>query len=72
MQHACHRKLLLHDASHSSHNRYLVRPRCNNPPWKKWRCMDVAHAVLSLVSSEARHITGTELLADGGISVAMP
>ncbi|MFL1462357.1 SDR family NAD(P)-dependent oxidoreductase [Roseococcus sp. DSY-14] len=33
---------------------------------------DVAHAVLFLASGEARHITGTELLVDGGISARMP
>jgi NAD(P)-dependent dehydrogenase (short-subunit alcohol dehydrogenase family) len=33
---------------------------------------DVAHAVLFLVSDEAKHITGTELLVDGGISAASP
>ena len=29
---------------------------------------DVAHAVLFLVSDEARHITGTEIFVDGGIT----
>ncbi|MFC4169778.1 SDR family NAD(P)-dependent oxidoreductase [Teichococcus aestuarii] len=33
---------------------------------------DIAHAVLFLASDEARHITGTELIVDGGISAAMP
>ena len=31
---------------------------------------DVAHAVLFLVSGEARYITGTEIVVDGGISAA--
>jgi NAD(P)-dependent dehydrogenase (short-subunit alcohol dehydrogenase family) len=31
---------------------------------------DVAHAVLFLASDEARYITGTEILVDGGMSVA--
>jgi NAD(P)-dependent dehydrogenase (short-subunit alcohol dehydrogenase family) len=31
---------------------------------------DVAHAVLFLASDEARYITGTEILIDGGMSVA--
>jgi len=31
---------------------------------------DVAHAILFLVSDEARYITGTELLVDGGMSAA--
>ena len=33
---------------------------------------DVAHAVLFLASAEARYITGTEIVVDGGISAAMP
>ena len=33
---------------------------------------DVANAVLFLVSDEARYITGTELVVDGGISAARP
>jgi NAD(P)-dependent dehydrogenase (short-subunit alcohol dehydrogenase family) len=33
---------------------------------------DAAHAVLFLVSDEARYITGTELIVDGGISAARP
>lgn len=33
---------------------------------------DSAHAVLFLVSDEARYITGTELVVDGGISAARP
>jgi NAD(P)-dependent dehydrogenase (short-subunit alcohol dehydrogenase family) len=33
---------------------------------------DVAHAALFLVSDEARYITGTELIVDGGISAARP
>ena len=33
---------------------------------------DVANAVLFLASAEAKHITGTEIVVDGGISAAMP
>ena len=33
---------------------------------------DAAHAVLFLVSNEARYITGTEIIVDGGISAARP
>jgi NAD(P)-dependent dehydrogenase (short-subunit alcohol dehydrogenase family) len=31
---------------------------------------DIAHAVLFLVSNEAKHITGTELIVDGGVTAA--
>jgi 2-hydroxycyclohexanecarboxyl-CoA dehydrogenase len=33
---------------------------------------DIAHAVLFLVSDEARYITGTEIVVDGGLTAAMP
>ncbi len=31
---------------------------------------DIAHAVLFLVSDEAKHVTGTEIIVDGGLSAA--
>ena len=31
---------------------------------------DIAHAVLFLVSDEARYITATEILVDGGLTAA--
>jgi len=42
------------------------------PMGKMGDAWDVAHAILFLVSDEARHITGTEIIVDGGISAAMP
>src|ERR1700739_4520487 len=33
---------------------------------------DVAHAVLFLASDEARYITGTEIIVDGGLTASMP
>ena len=33
---------------------------------------DVAHAVLFLLSDEAKYITGTEIIVDGGLSAAGP
>ena len=32
---------------------------------------DIAHAVLFLVSNEAKHITGTELIVDGGVTATL-
>ncbi|MEP9349977.1 SDR family NAD(P)-dependent oxidoreductase [Xanthobacter sp. KR7-225] len=40
------------------------------PMGKAGDAWDIAHAVLFLVSDEARHITGTELIVDGGLSAA--
>ena len=42
------------------------------PMGKMGDAWDVAHAVLFLASDEARHITGTEIVVDGGLSAAMP
>ena len=42
------------------------------PMGKMGDAWDIAHAVLFLVSDEAKHVTGTELLVDGGIGAAMP
>lgn len=42
------------------------------PTGKMGTAWDVAHAVLFLVSDEARYVTGTEIVVDGGISAAMP
>jgi len=42
------------------------------PMGKMGDAWDVANAALFLVSDEARYITGTELIVDGGISAARP
>lgn len=42
------------------------------PMGKAGDAWDVAHAVLFLVSDEARHITATELVVDGGYTAAAP
>ena len=40
------------------------------PTGKMGDAWDVAHAVLYLASDEARYVTATEILVDGGLSVA--
>ncbi len=42
------------------------------PTGKMGTGWDVAHAVLFLASDEARYITGTEIVVDGGMSAMMP
>lgn len=42
------------------------------PMGKAGDAWDIAHAVLFLVSDEARHITATELVVDGGYTAAAP
>ncbi len=41
------------------------------PMGRMGSCWDVANAVVFLASNDAGHITGTELLVDGGIGAAM-
>lgn len=50
----------------------IAKRNAQIPMGKMGDAWDIAHAVLFLASDEARHITGTELLVDGGISAAMP
>ncbi len=50
----------------------IAKRNAQVPMGKMGDAWDVAHAVLFLVSDEARHITGTEIIVDGGISAAMP
>jgi NAD(P)-dependent dehydrogenase (short-subunit alcohol dehydrogenase family) len=50
----------------------IAKRNAQVPMGKMGDAWDIAHAVLFLVSDEARHITGTELVVDGGISAAMP
>lgn len=50
----------------------IAKRNAQVPMGKMGDAWDVAHAVLFLVSDEAGHITGTEIIVDGGISAAMP
>ncbi|MBY0336756.1 MAG: SDR family oxidoreductase [Acetobacteraceae bacterium] len=50
----------------------IARRDASVPLGRMGDAWDVAHAVLFLASDEAKHITGIELLVDGGISAASP
>ena len=51
----------------------FVQTRNNQVPMKKMgSSFDVANAVLFLVSDEAKYITGTEIVVDGGLTATTP
>ena len=51
----------------------FVKTRNNQVPMKKMgSSFDVANAVLFLASDEAKYITGTEILVDGGLTATTP
>ncbi len=51
----------------------FVKTRNNQVPMKKMgSSFDVANAVLFLVSDEAKYITGTEIVVDGGLTATTP
>jgi NAD(P)-dependent dehydrogenase (short-subunit alcohol dehydrogenase family) len=50
----------------------IAKRNAQVPLGKMGDAWDIAHAVLYLVSDEAKHVTGTDLVVDGGISAAMP
>ncbi len=50
----------------------IARRNAGIPMGRMGDAWDVANAVLFLVSDEARYITGTELIVDGGISASRP
>ncbi|PHK96470.1 3-oxoacyl-ACP reductase [Pseudoroseomonas rhizosphaerae] len=50
----------------------IARRNAQVPMGRMGDAWDIAHAVLFLASDEAKHITGTEIVVDGGISAAMP
>jgi len=50
----------------------IAKRHAQVPTGKMGDAWDIAHAVLFLASDEARYITGTELLVDGGVSAATP
>ena len=51
----------------------FVKQRHNQVPiGRMGESWDVAHAVLFLCSDEAKYITGTEIIVDGGLTAATP
>ncbi|MFC7738145.1 SDR family NAD(P)-dependent oxidoreductase [Roseomonas sp. GCM10028921] len=50
----------------------IAKRNAQVPLGKMGDAWDIAHAVLFLVSDEAKHVTGTDIVVDGGISAAMP
>ena len=51
----------------------FVKRRHNQVPiGRMGESWDVAHAVLFLCSDEAKYITGTEIIVDGGLTAATP
>ena len=57
--------------SHSA-EQLIAKRNAQVPMGKMGDAWDVAHTVLFLASDEARHVTGTEIIVDGGLSAAMP
>lgn len=51
---------------------FIAKRNAQVPMGQMGSCWDVANAVMFLASREAGHITGTELVVDGGISAALP
>lgn len=49
----------------------IARRDAQVPQGRMGTCWDVANAALYLAADEAAHVTGTELLVDGGIAAAM-
>ena len=48
----------------------IAKRHASVPMGRMGDAWDVAHAILFLVSEEARYITGTEIIVDGGMSAA--
>jgi NAD(P)-dependent dehydrogenase (short-subunit alcohol dehydrogenase family) len=67
VEHRLVRQLGANDAA-----QLIARRNAQVPMGQMGDAWDIAHAVLFLASDEAKHITGTELVVDGGISAAMP
>ena len=63
---------LMRQLGANSAEQLIAKRNAQVPMGKMGDAWDVAHAVLFLASDEARHVTGTEIIVDGGLSAAMP
>jgi NAD(P)-dependent dehydrogenase (short-subunit alcohol dehydrogenase family) len=50
----------------------VQRRHAQAPMGRMGDAWDVAHAALFLASDEARYVTGTSIIVDGGLSAATP
>ena len=51
---------------------YVAKRHAQVPIGHMGKAEDVAHAALYLASDEARYVTGTDLIVDGGITATIP
>ena len=63
---------LVRQLGSNSAEQLIAKRNAQVPMGRMGDAWDVAHAVLFLASDEARHVTGTEMVVDGGLSAAMP
>lgn len=61
---------LVRQLSHGDAAALIAKRHASVPMGRMGDAWDVAHAILFLVSDEARYITGTEIIVDGGMSAA--
>jgi len=62
---------LIRQLGASSFPELVAKRNAQVPMGKMGTCWDIANAAVFLASDEAGHITGTELIVDGGIAAAM-
>lgn len=65
------RRLAKQYAGSKGYNEFIERRNARVPVGHMGSAQDVAHATLFLSSDEARYITGTEIIVDGGITATI-
>jgi NAD(P)-dependent dehydrogenase (short-subunit alcohol dehydrogenase family) len=63
---------VVHQTAGGDVEKLIAQRSAGIPMGRMGDAWDVANAALFLVSDEARYITATELIVDGGISAARP